>query len=89
MTAPGIAARRFLISCLLGLGLGFVYGFLRPFRRRFPKLGDTLFLVAAGWAWLQLSFRVCQGDLRIGYCFGLLAGTLIWELSLGRFLRPV
>ena len=66
MTAPGLAARRFLISCLLGLGLGLVYGFLRPFRRRFPKLGDTLFLFAAGSAWLQLSFRVCQGDLRIG-----------------------
>ena len=47
MTAPDLAARRFLLCCLLGLLLGLVYGFLRPFRRRFPLRGDALFVLAA------------------------------------------
>jgi len=89
MITPEVAARRFLLSCLLGMVLGFVYGGLRPMRRRFPKLGDGLFLLAAVRLWLELSFRICRGDLRIVYSFGLLAGCCVWEWTAGRLLGPV
>lgn len=89
MTAPAVAARRLLISFLLGAGLGLGYDFLRPFRHRFPKLGDLLFLAAAFQGWLQLCFRFCRGDLRMGYYFGLISGILVWELTVSRPLRPL
>ena len=89
MTAPETAARRFLLSCALGCLLGLIYGILRPFRHRFPKTGDALFLLAAFRIWLELAFGICLGDIRIGYLAGLLAGALLWELTLGRLLRPV
>ena len=89
MTAPDLAARRFALSCLLGCVLGVIYGFLRPLRRRFPVLGDLLFLPAVFWLWLEVSFRICRGDLRLGYSFGLAAGCFLWEATAGRLLRPV
>ena len=89
MTAPALAARRFLLSCLLGCLLGILYGALRPLRRRKPVLGDLLFLPAAVWLWLEVSFRICRGDLRLGYSFGLFAGCFLWEATAGRLLRPV
>ena len=88
MTAPETAARRFLLSCALGCLLGLIYGILWPFRHRFPKTGDALFLLAAFRIWLELTFGICLGDIRIGYLAGLLAGALLWELTLGRLLRP-
>ena len=89
MNSPAQDGRRFLIACLLGLGLGLVYGFLRPLRRRRPVLADILFLPFMGYLWLYLGFAVCRGDLRLGYCAGLPLGGIIWELTVGRLLRPV
>ena len=39
MNAPAEVAGRFAAVCLLGLGLGAVYGFLRPPRQRHAHLG--------------------------------------------------
>ena len=89
MTGPAEDGRRFLMACLIGLGLGLVYGFLRPLRRKRPVFADLMFLPAMGYAWLYLGFAVCRGDLRLGYCAGLLFGAVIWELTVGRLLRPV
>ena len=89
MNGPAQDGRRFLIACLLGLGLGLVYGFLRPLRRRRPVLADLLFLPVMGYIWLYLGFAVCRGDLRLGYCAGLPTGGIIWEVTVGRLLRPV
>ncbi|MBO5130565.1 MAG: spore cortex biosynthesis protein YabQ [Oscillospiraceae bacterium] len=89
MTAPALAAERFALACLLGLGLGAVYELLRPLRPRFTALADGLFLLAATAIWLHLSFAICGGDLRIAYSGGLGAGALIWEWTVGRLLRPV
>ena len=50
MTAPGTAAGRFAAACLLGMGLGLWYGFLRPLRRSRPNTADLLLLPAAVWA---------------------------------------
>ena len=89
MTAPAIAARRFLISCLLGAALGLYYGFLRPLRPRHTVLADGLFLLGGAGVWVYLGFGVCGGDLRLGYTLGLLAGGILWESGPGAFLRPV
>ena len=89
MTEPVLDARRFGIACLLGLGLGLYYGFLRPLRPRHTALSDLLFLPGLFYSWLWLSFAVCQGDIRLGYCMGLLVGALVFEQTVGRWLRPV
>jgi len=75
MTAPALAAHRFLCCCLLGAALGVYYEFLRPLRPRHTFAADVLFLSGGAWVWLLMSFRVCRGDLRLGYSAGLLAGN--------------
>ena len=87
MTAPALVLERFGIACLLGVALGIWYGFLRPIRPR--ALGDLLFLPAAAWAGIVLGFGVCEGDLRWGYYAGLFVGGFAWELTIGKWLRPV
>ena len=52
MTTPQAEALRFLTACLLGAGLGVVYGFLRPLRPKWTTLADSAFLLAAVLAWL-------------------------------------
>lgn len=74
MTAPALAAHRFVCCCLLGAALGVYYEFLRPLRPRYTLAADALFLTGCVWVWLIMSFRVCRGDLRLGYSVGLLAG---------------
>ena len=89
MTAPGAAAGRFLSACLLGVGLGVVYAFLRPPRQKHPHLSDTLFLLALFPAWIYLGFGICGGDLRLGYTAGLFLGTWAGAATLGRLLQPL
>ena len=89
MIVPGEAFRRLLVACLMGAGLGILYGFLRPPRRRHPHLSDLLFSGCAFWVWLYLSFAVCRGDVRIGYTAGLFIGCIGWELTFGKLLRPL
>lgn len=89
MTTPAQAFYRFCVAMVLGCGLGIYYGFLRPLRPRLTTLSDLLFLPAAVWAWIYLSFGVCAGDIRMGYTLGLFCGGFIWELTVGRLLRPL
>lgn len=89
MTTPLQDAQRFGIACLMGLGLGIYYGFLRPLRPKWTTFSDLAFVLGAGWAWIYLSFGVCRGDIRLGYSSGLLLGGVLWEMSAGRLLRPV
>ena len=89
MTPPGLAAWRFAIACLYGVGLGVIYSFLRPLRPKRTILADGLFLLSVLLAWLQLGFEVCRGDLRFGYTAGLPIGIFLWELTFGKLLKPV
>ena len=89
MTAPALEAARFSAACLLGMGLGVIYGFLRPLRPKLTTLSDLLFMAFFGWAWVYLSFGICRGDFGIGYFSGLPLGILLWETTAGRLLRPV
>ena len=89
MISPKTACLRFLIAVLMGAGLGLYYGFLRPLRPKHTHLSDLLFLPVAGWAWLYLSFAVCQGDVRLVYSLGLMCGGFLWEMTIGQLLRPL
>ena len=74
MIPPALSLQRFGAGCLLGVGLGVLYGFLRPLRPKHTLFSDFVFLLGLGWAWLYLALAVCGGDLRPGYSFGLAAG---------------
>ena len=89
MTAPETGAVSFLWACLLGAGLGILYGFLRPLRPKATWLADGFFVAAVLIVWLYLSFGICRGDIRLGCTLGLPAGGLIWELGAGWLLRPI
>jgi hypothetical protein len=89
MIPPEIAGSRLGIACLLGMGLGLIYGFLRPVRRKGSIAADTAFIVTLFAVWLYLSFGICDGDLRPGYLLGLTAGCILWDITAGRWLRPV
>ena len=88
MTTPGIAAGRFLRGLVLGLILGAWYGFLRPLGRRRRTLSDLLFILGVFPVWLYFSFAVCQADLGIGYLASLFVGGFVFDITLGRLLRP-
>ena len=89
MTVPAVAAKCLLAALLIGGALGAFYGFLRPLRSRVTWLTDLLFVLAALWGWVYLTFAVCGGDSRLGCTLGLLMGGIAWEGTLGRLLRPV
>lgn len=77
------------MALAVGAILGIVYGFLRPLRRWASSLADGLFVLAAAVGWVYLGFGLCEGDLRLGYTGGMVLGGFLWELTLGRLLRPV
>ena len=81
--SPKLAGMQLLLSCAAGLWLGAFYGFLRPFRRKFPNLGDLLFTAEYFLVLLRLDFLVCEGDLRPGHLLGVFCGGLLYD----RFLR--
>lgn len=89
MNDPGLAAVRFGWGLALGLGLGLVYGFLRPLRRRHRAVPDLIFMAVAFYAWLILSFQICEGDIRIGTTAALPIGMVLFECTLGILLKPV
>lgn len=89
MTGPAEAALRFGWGCLMGAGLGVCYDFLRPLRPKRTILADTVFVVCLFAAWVQLSFGICGGDLRLDYTASLGIGALIWIYTAGKLLRPV
>ena len=89
MTAPAVAAQRFLVSLALGGSLGLWYGFLRPLGAKHTAVRDGLFVPVLVWAWLVLGFQICAGDWRVGYLAGLFLGCVIFDLTAGLLLRPI
>lgn len=84
---PAVAAGRFAGSLALGCGLGLWYALVRPLRPR--ALGEVLFVLALAAAWAELAFRVCQGDIRLGYLAGLYLSAAACYGTIGRLLRPI
>ena len=86
---PSASAACFGAAVLLGAGLGLLYGFLRPLRPRLTHLADLLFVIAAFYSWIYLAFAICGGDIRLAYTAGLLVGGFAWEMTVGKWLRPL
>ena len=78
MNVPAVAAQRVLWALAVGAFLGLCYDFLRPLRRRRHAPADTLFLLAALYAWIWYSFKICGGDIRLGGTVALGLGMLLW-----------
>ena len=74
MMTPSVAGARTLAALILGAGLGFLYGFLRPLRPKHTWLADSLFVLAALAGWVYLAFGICQGDPRLGQWIAVIAG---------------
>ena len=89
MTAPSVAARYARAAVGLGVGLGVIYGFLRPLRPRLTVLADLCFVALAWRLWLEHSFAICGGDSRLAYALAMLLGAALWEGTLGKALRPI
>ena len=89
MTAPSVAARYALAALGMGVGLGTIYGFLRPLRPRLTVLADLCFVALAFRLWLEHTFAICGGDSRLAYTIIMLLGGLLWEGTLGKALRPI
>lgn len=87
MTAPATAWVRLAWALGLGMGLGLLYGFLRPLRRKAHWPADLIFIAGAFWAWIYLSFGICRGDIRMGATAAMGLGALTWEMTLGRLLQ--
>ena len=89
MNTPEVAFRRFVIGLVFGCALGIVYGFLRPVRRGKAIGSDLVFAVVTGWVYLYYGFAVCRGDLRMGYLAAPILGAILWDRTVGRWLRPI
>ena len=89
MSAPAQQARFLLLALAIGCLLGVFYAFLQPFRRKHPHLSDLLLAIATFWGWLEHSFRICQGDLRLSYTLCLFLGIWLFHRTAGRWLQPV
>ena len=89
MTAPAIAAQRFLWGLLLGAQLALVYEFLRPLRRRHHAPMDLVFVGFGFWVWIWYSFQICAGDIRLGATAALILGTVFTDFLTGRLLRKL
>ena len=89
MNTTALLFSRFVIACLLGVGLGTIYDLLSCLPRALRHIGDGLFVVALFICGIYLGFAVCQGDLRPVYSAGLLLGVIGWHYSFGKLLRPL
>ena len=87
MNTVTVSAGQFAAACLAGFGLGAVYALLRPLPNRLRGLTDGVFILAVGYAWLQVSFRICGGDIRMIHFAGLLFGIWAFRMTLGKPLQ--
>lgn len=87
--SPAVAAARFLSGFLMGVGMGAVYGFLRPLRNKRKNLADFLFLLVLLPGVVYFTFAICRGAPQLALLVAPISGGVLWELSLGRLFRPV
>ena len=88
MTAPALAAWRFVAACGVGAGIGFLYGALRPLRPRLTHLADGITVLFAFLGWVYLGFGICHGDISISCCIAMIFSAILWEASVGRSRSP-
>lgn len=89
MTPPALLFSRFLMACLLGVGLGFCYSFLTSLPRKLIHLADSVFILLLFAFGIYLGFGICHGDLRPVYSIGLLVSAAGWHFSVGKHLQSL
>lgn len=89
MITPGLSWLRFLSAGVLGMLLGPAADFLGPVRKRFPLLVDLLLSGCLVFGWLELTFGICGGDLRMGYLVGAVLGFCVWRKWFRPLLHPL
>ena len=73
----------------LGGGLGLLYDFLRPLRRRHNAPADFVFVSVLLPLWIYYSFGLCGGQIRFANLGTLTAGFFLWMLTLSRLTSPL
>ena len=85
-------ARLFLLTILMGAGMGVVYDGLRIFRHALPhkpfwiQLEDGLFWFLAVFLVFGVMLRASHGEIRFFSVFGMFGGMGLYWLTLSRFL---
>lgn len=88
-------ARLFLLTILLGGGMGLVYDGLRVFRHALPhkpfwvQVEDGLFWLAAVFLVFGVMLRASSGEIRFFSIFGLFGGMGLYFLTLSRLVIAV
>lgn len=83
---------RFLLSCLFGVFLAFVYDLMRILRRGFhhshlvTNLTDALFSFLALTSFALFVLIPCEGDIRFFLIIGFAMGMLLYFLTLSRLI---
>ncbi|MBQ2823184.1 MAG: spore cortex biosynthesis protein YabQ [Oscillospiraceae bacterium] len=88
---------QFLLSVVLGAGLGVVYDVFRVIRIVFPFarkkgavcVGDIIFMVLCGFAVFLFAAMFCRGEVRFFCIFGAVPGFILYMLTLGNFVTGV
>lgn len=89
MISPQAAAQRLLWSLAIGAALGLLYGSLRPLRPKWTAICDLIFVIGVFLGWLYVAFAVCGGDMRFALLLAMAAGGVLFDMTVGRLLRPV
>jgi len=88
-------AQLFLLTVLMGSGMGLVYDGLRVFRHAFPhkpfwiQLEDGLFWFLAVFLVFGVMLRASGGEIRFFSIFGLFGGMGLYFLTLSHFVIAV
>ena len=88
-------AKLFLLTILLGGGMGLVYDGLRVFRHALPhksfwvQLEDGLFWLIAVFLVFGVMLRASSGEIRFFSVFGLFGGMGLYFLTLSRLVLSV
>ena len=88
---------QFLLSVVLGAGLGIVYDCFRVFRILFPTArkngavcaGDIVFMIISGAAVFLFAVMFCRSQVRLFSVIGALLGFVLYILTIGNFITGI
>lgn len=88
---------QFLLSVVLGAGLGVVYDCFRVFRILFPParkngavcVGDAAFMIISGAAVFLFAVVFCRSQVRLFSVIGALLGFVLYILTIGNFITGI
>ncbi len=90
-----LQAIRFLMSCVLGIILGFLYDFMRIFRRSFncssilTLATDILYSILVVVSYGLFVLIICEGDIRAFLFVGASLGMILYFLAISNMVIRV